>query len=339
MGYYGQSEHEQYYAHNEHNIYYGQDDNNGENYAENEHFAENKSDNFEEENELLPEDFLIQEFQKAVGEKFNKEPQLEQNGIESVEKRFKTLLNGYVEKFPEEKKWPLNISDIKKGEIFPEIPQMDEKDKKKFNELGQKIFEHKINTFSNRVQMNKDALSNCDLKEAINHLLDGKELVVKTDPLNNWQLVEETLLNESIQSQDEQVTIFDLTGLKVELDDDYFFDENEEGNIFEDDSSSLATTDYQTEQEVDPMAWHPVEKKDYQDVQPASYAMPLSTHNYSSTFQETSNLWNPFPDPDAGLPSDLYEIHKNQWLRSQYQLWLQKVQENKALVEQYYFQK
>ena len=96
--------------------------------------------------------------------------------------------------------------------------------------------------------------------------MDGKELLVKTDPLNNWQLVkeEETLLNESIQSQDEKVTIFDLTGLKVELDDDYFFDENEGENNFEDDSSSLATTDYQTEQEVDPMAWHPVVKKDYQ---------------------------------------------------------------------------
>ena len=119
-----------------------------------------QSDNFEEENELLPEDFLIQEFQKAIGEKFNKEPQLEQNGIEAVEKQFKTLLNGYVEKFPEEKKWPLNMSDIKKGEIFPEIPQMDGKDKKQFNELGQKIFEHKMNTFSNRVQMNKDALAN-----------------------------------------------------------------------------------------------------------------------------------------------------------------------------------
>ena len=101
--------------------------------------------------------------------------------------------------------------------------------------------------------------------------MDGKELVVKTDPLDNWQLVEETLLNESIQSQDEQVTIFDLTGLKVELDDDYFFDENEEINIFEDDSSSLATTDYQTEQEVDPMAWHPVEKKDYQSYRQGIY--------------------------------------------------------------------
>ena len=96
--------------------------------------------------------------------------------------------------------------------------------------------------------------------------------MVKTDPLNNWQLVEETLLNESIQSQDEQVTIFDLTGLKVELDDDYFFDENEEGNIFADDSSSLATTDYQTEQEeVDPMAWHPVEKKNYQSYRQGIY--------------------------------------------------------------------
>merc|ERR1719483_611593 len=112
-----------------------------------------------------------------------------------------------------------------------------------------------MNTFSNRVQMNKDALANCDLKEAINDLLDGKELVVETDPLNNWQLVEETVLNESIQSQDDQVTIFDLTGLKVELDDNYFFDENEGEDNFADDSSSLATT----EQEVDPMAWHPVE--------------------------------------------------------------------------------
>ena len=119
-----------------------------------------QSDNFEQENELLPEDFLIQEFQKAIGEKFNKEPQLQKNGIESVEQQFRNLLNGYVEKFPEEKKWPLNMSDIKKGEIFPEIPQMDEKDKKQFNELGQKIFEHKMNTFSNRVQMNKDALAN-----------------------------------------------------------------------------------------------------------------------------------------------------------------------------------
>ena len=125
------------------------------------HMSIFQSENFEEEeNELLPEDFLIQEFQKAIGEKFNKEPQLEQNGIEAVEKEFKNLLNGYVEKFPEEKKWPLNMSDIKKGEIFPEIPQMDEKDKKQFNELGQKIFEHKMNTFSNRVQMNKDALAN-----------------------------------------------------------------------------------------------------------------------------------------------------------------------------------
>ena len=119
-----------------------------------------QSDNFEEENELLPEDFLIQEFQKAIGVKFNKETQLQKNGIEAVEQEFKNLFNGYAEKFPESKEWPLNMSDIKKGEIFSEIPQMDEKDKKQFNELGQKIFEHKMNTFSNRVQMNKDALAN-----------------------------------------------------------------------------------------------------------------------------------------------------------------------------------
>ena len=40
---------------------------------------------------------------------------------------------------------------------------------------------------------------------------------------------------------------------------------------FEDDSSSLATTDYQTEQEVDPMTWHPVEKKDYQSYRQGIY--------------------------------------------------------------------
>ena len=114
-----------------------------------------------EENELLPEDFLIQEFQKAIGVKFNKETQFQKKGIEAVEQEFKNLFNGYLEKFPEEKKWPLNMSDIKKDEmIFPVVPKMDEKDKKQFNELGQKIFEHKMNTFSNRVQMNKNALAN-----------------------------------------------------------------------------------------------------------------------------------------------------------------------------------
>ena len=121
--------------------------------------------------------------------------------------------------------------------------------------------------------------------------MDGKELVVKTDPLNNWQLVEETLLNESIQSQDEQVTIFDLTGLKVELDDDYFFDENEVENNFEDDSSSLATTDYQTEQEVDPMTWHPVEKKDYQSYRQGIYDL-YRVQSYIHQVLQTLTLYS-----------------------------------------------
>ena len=130
-------------------------------YLENMYVFIFQSDNFDEENELLPEDFLIQEFQKAIGVKFNKETQFQKKGIEAVEQEFKNLFNGYLEKFPEEKKWPLNMSDIKKGEmIFPVVPHMDEKDKKQFNELGQKIFEHKMNTFSNRVQMNKNALAN-----------------------------------------------------------------------------------------------------------------------------------------------------------------------------------
>ena len=68
-------------------------------------------------------------------------------------------------------------------------------------------------------------------------------------------------------------------------------------------------------------------------------APQFTLENSATAFQQTPNCWNPFPDPDAGLPSDLYQIHRNQWLRSQYQLWLQRVQENKALVEQYYFQK
>ena len=43
---YGQNEHEQYYGHTEHDAYNGQNDDyyelNGENYAENDHIAENK---------------------------------------------------------------------------------------------------------------------------------------------------------------------------------------------------------------------------------------------------------------------------------------------------------
>merc|ERR1719266_118852 len=172
------------------------------------------------------------------------------------------------------------------------------------------------------------------MKQAINDLLEGKELV-KPDPFNNWQLVEQTL-NETVQNQEERVTLFDLTGLKVELDDDYYL-ENED---FAEDSSSLATTDIQTE--PDPMTWHPVVKNEFQENIEVPIPEPppqISAENYAPTFQEPHGLWNPFPDPDAGLPNDLYQIHRNHWLRSQYQLWLQIVQENKELVEQYYFQK
>merc|ERR1711862_278435 len=110
---------------------------------------------------------------------------------------------------------------------------------------------------------------------------------------------------------------------------------------------------YETEEPPDPMVWHPVTKKEYQSHQDLPMPQQFSIQDNSSMCQPAinpnlysnpninpeSNPWNPFPDPDAGLPRDLYEIHQNQWLRSQYQLWLQKVQENKALVEQYYFQK
>ena len=97
------------------------------------------------------------------------------------------------------------------------------------------------------------------MKQAINDLLEGKDLVKSSDPFNNWQLVEQTL-NETVQNQEEKLTLFDMTGLKVELDEDYYLEENED---FAEDSSSLATTDIQTE--PDPMAWHPVVKNEFQE--------------------------------------------------------------------------
>merc|ERR1719266_2064344 len=137
------------------------------------------------------------------------------------------------------------------------------------------------------------------MKQAINDLLEGKELV-KPDPFNNWQLVEQTL-NETVQNQEERVTLFDLTGLKVELDDDYYL-ENED---FAEDSSSLATTDIQTEPNPmawhpDPMTWHPVVKNEFQEYGEVPMPEPppqVSAENYATNFQETHGLWNPFPDP------------------------------------------
>merc|ERR1711860_343943 len=59
----------------------------------------------------------------------------------------------------------------------------------------------------------------------------------------------------------------------------------------------------------------------------------------SEQLEEDYNLtqvWNPFPDPDLGLPEDLYTLHANEWLRMQYQLWLDKVSLNKAMIEKHY---
>merc|ERR1712062_593932 len=60
--------------------------------------------------------------------------------------------------------------------------------------------------------------------------------------------------------------------------------------------------------------------------------------NHDQLEEDFNQVWNPFPDPDLGLPEDLYTLHANEWLRMQYQLWLDKVSMNKAMIEKHYRQ-
>ena len=117
-----------------------------------------QTNSIKKEDEVLQDDFLIKEFQKSIGAKSIIEEQPNENNIEGIEEEFKELLNDYIKKFPEDVEWPLNLSNFKKENLTSEIPDMNPQDKQRFNELGKKIFEHKMNTFENCVQMNKDAL-------------------------------------------------------------------------------------------------------------------------------------------------------------------------------------
>ncbi len=62
--------------------------------------------------------------------------------------------------------------------------------------------------------------------------------------------------------------------------------------------------------------------------------------DFGQTGSESADvIWNPFPDPDDGLPVDLRFLHRNEWLKQQYLMWLNKVEQNRLLIEQHEYAK
>ena len=218
----------------------------------------------------------------------------------NIEQEFKELMDKYCSRTLEDLSWPLDLTKVIPK---PEQKVPSEKDLKRLKYFSDKLLEQKMEPFKKNVEKNMAVIKNSnDLSEIINDLIEGK-------PLEKLKIKEEfsdpfawkpVYESESVdvKNKDYSNVLFSRENDQIKMD----FDE-----------------DYYIEQE---------------HVQDPVYDFNLG-QNLSPVNIEN---WNPFPDPDAELPPDLYELHKNEWLRMQYQLWLQKIQTNRALIEQYTFQ-
>ena len=181
-----------------------------------------------------------------------------------------------------------------------------ESDIKQFNEIANQLVQERRQKRSKRLQKCEEVL-NSDVKVAIEDLMNG--LVIKDDDQAEELVQAELVIKTEMISNDEhfeepeKVVLFDLDsgGLKVELDYEY----GDPDGYLDHGQDQQQQSEKQEEQL----------EEDY----------------------NLTQVWNPFPDPDLGLPEDLYTLHANEWLRMQYQLWLDKVSLNKAMIEKYYF--
>ena len=302
-------------------------------------YYETHDSDFEDESDHeLPEDYLVTSFKEALGETDIKIEASED--MPQVERDFGEILEKYSDQLHPYLEWPLDLEKIKND---PTNPKLESEDISKLNHLGQILLSQKFNYFKESIERNKSCIKDC--KKAVNDLLDGQEL--EQSPLEqDWHPVEASL--EDVSTKE---VLFDLrSGLKVELDQDFYMNHDR-------DDSSLAPNDYDyleqsssDQAEFDPMTWHTVDqgydqvmnKTSTPEYDPYDDQGAYQIHEQSYEYTPNPNAghdnaeipsWNPFPDPDASLPPDLYQIHKNQWLRSQYQLWLQNVQKNRNMVE------
>ena len=225
----------------------------------------------ETDNEALEDEFLISNFELAIGRSLKK-TKLEAT---TSNQEFKELL------------YKIHASQ-----------EPLESDTKRFTEIADQLIHERRQKRSKRLQKCREVL-NSDVNVAIEDLMNGLVIKEEDDELESEQLIQtelviKTELTSDNEQEPEQVVLFDLEsgGLKVEL--------------------------------------------DYEYGDPEGYLEDPGQPEEKDQVEDYSQVWNPFPDPDLGLPEDLYTLHANEWLRMQYQLWLDKVSRNKAMVEQHY---
>ena len=256
----------------------------------------------EPENPILNDDFILESFGNAVGcdvnYKYSGEIHAEIFNLE-----LKEIFDKYNTKSGKELVWPLDLSQPPPPKL--ETIPISEKDLQRLNYLKKKVLKQKMDEFDRHVEENKKAIiSQSDLKSVIDDLLNGKDLKK--------------------------------------------YSETKEASMLELDDKS------------DPMTWYAVDPSS----EPGSYAIDSprvlfdreklnvvldDDYNENDSYEEDQEIYqqqekqhpavtlaNFFPDPDAFLPHDLHQIHKNEWLKMQYELWIQKVASNRDIIERFH---
>ena len=257
------------------------------------------------ENPILNDEFILESFCNAVGCDVNYKSSAEMNAAaENFNLELKEIFDKYNTKSGKELVWPLDLSQPPppKSETIP----ISEKDLQRLNYLKKKVLQQKMDEFNRHVEENKAIISqSSELKSVIDDMLNGKDL----------KKCSET--NEAMLDLDkpDPMTWFQIDPSSeigsYSIDSPQVLFDQEKLNVDLDD-------DYN---ENDP---YEVDRELYQQQQETLCDDPAVTFS------------NFFPDPDAFLPHDLHQIHKNEWLKMQYELWIQRVASNRDVIERFH---
>jgi hypothetical protein len=273
--------------------------------------ASGYSDNFNaclqddqaEQSELIISDvigdtFLVEQFEESVGYKLLCTDIIsdEKDFIEEdLKAELELILDEHCSRQVQEvDEWPIDLTKVVTTEPSKVIS---DEIKNKVSRLSKQLLNERLEDWNTQVSGNKSVIKNANLSELIEDLLNGKSLETLQISVKDefaWQPVD---YDPDTSAQAGQL-LFDGSEVKVELDDDYFDQDN-----YETVADQTLTDDAQGFGQEDP-----------------------------------EQPWDPFPNPDSGLPAELRNMQKDEWLRLQYQLWLQKVQENREMVEFHAFQ-
>ena len=254
---------------------------------------------------LLKEEFILESFCKAVGcnvnyNKCSDESNKATTDAENFDLELKEIFDKYNTRSGEELVWPLDLSQPLPPKI--ETIPISEKDLQRLSYLKKKALKQKMEEFEKHMQEKKAIISQSDLKSVIDDMLNGKDL-------------------KKCSETKEEVAMLDI------LDDDrpdpltwYPIDPSSELGSYSIDSAQVLFDKERLNVDLD---------DDYNENDPYNEDQEL----YDDSTVTISNF---FPDPDAFLPGDLHQIHKNEWLKMQYELWIKKVASNRDVIERFH---